>query len=137
MNGIAITERPLHLGLGATAYSEPAFTGSMQWYGDYVTRHVSDGAEGRLVSMHTFSEPWNMWEMHPQGSEVVLCIAGTMTLHQERADGSKHSVTLAAGQYAINDPGTWHTADVVGTATALFITAGLGTQHRPRQPHAL
>jgi hypothetical protein len=26
----------------------------------------------------------------------------------------------------------WHTADVVGTATALFITAGMGTQNRPR-----
>jgi len=136
VNGTQISVHPLHLGLGATAYSEPAFTGSMDWYGDYVNRHMSDGAEGRLVSMHTFSEPWNMWEMHPQGSEVVLCTAGTMTLHQERADGSTHSVTLATGQYAINEPGTWHTADVVGTATALFITAGLGTQHRPRQPQA-
>jgi hypothetical protein len=36
------------------------------------------------------------------------------------------------GQYAINEPGTWHTADVTGETTALFITAGLGTQHRPR-----
>jgi hypothetical protein len=30
------------------------------------------------------------------------------------------------------EPGTWHTADVAGAATAVFITAGLGTQHRPR-----
>ena len=105
----------------------------MEWYGDYVVRHQSDGAEGRLVCISTFSESWRMWEMHPQGSEVVLCTAGTMTLHQERADGSEQSVTLEAGQYAINEPGTWHTADVVGTATVLFITAGLATQHRPRQ----
>jgi hypothetical protein len=55
-----------------------------------------------------------------------------MTLHQERADGSKHSVQLGTGEYAINEPGTWHTADVTGKATALFITAGVGTQHRPR-----
>jgi quercetin dioxygenase-like cupin family protein len=74
----------------------------------------------------------NMWEMHPHGCEVVLCTAGTMTLHQERADGSKQSLKLAPGDYAINEPGTWHSADVVGEATALFITAGMGTQHRPR-----
>jgi hypothetical protein len=41
-------------------------------------------------------------------------------------------MTLGAGQYVINEPGTWHTADVAGSATALFITAGLGTQHRAR-----
>jgi len=55
-----------------------------------------------------------------------------MTLHQEMADGSKASVTIGAGDYAINPPGAWHTADIDGEATALFITAGMGTQHRPR-----
>jgi hypothetical protein len=47
-------------------------------------------------------------------------------------DGSKQSLQLGPGDYAINEPGTWHSADVVGEATALFITAGMGTQHRPR-----
>jgi hypothetical protein len=41
-------------------------------------------------------------------------------------------VTLGPGEYAINAAGTWHTADIDGSATALFITAGLGTIHRPR-----
>jgi quercetin dioxygenase-like cupin family protein len=132
MSGTKIAERPIHLGLGASAVTEPAFTGSMDWYAGYVDRHQSDGVEGRLVSMHTFGESWNVWEMHPQGSEVVLCTAGVMTLHQERADGTKCSVQLRPGEFAINEPGTWHTADVSGEATALFITAGLGTQHRPR-----
>ena len=67
-----------------------------------------------------------MWEMHPHGAEVVLCMAGGMPLHYERPDGSKHSVQLAPGEYAINEPGTWHTADVIGEATAHFITAGAG-----------
>jgi quercetin dioxygenase-like cupin family protein len=70
--------------------------------------------------------------MHPRGSEVVLCTAGAMTLLQEQADGSIARVMLRAGQYAINAPGVWHTADIEGAATALFITAGLGTQNRPR-----
>ncbi len=132
MNAIHIAEHPIHLGLGAAAVSEPRFTGSTDWYMAYVARHGSDGAEGRLVSMHTFHEPWKHWEMHPQGSEVVLCTAGRLTLHQEAADGSKRSVQLGAGEYAINEPGTWHTADADASATALFITAGLGTQHRQR-----
>lgn len=127
-----IKVHPVHLGLGATAEIEPSFTGEMNWYADYGDRHVSDGAEGRLVSMHTFKGSWDMWEMHPNGSEVVLCTSGSMTLHQEKADGSVSTVTLAPGQYVVNDPGVWHTADVENEATAVFITAGLGTQHRPR-----
>jgi hypothetical protein len=39
---------------------------------------------------------------------------------------------LTTGEYAINPPGTWHTADVEGSASAVFITAGMGTQTRPR-----
>ena len=39
---------------------------------------------------------------------------------------------LRTGEYAINPPGVWHTADVESEATALFITAGLGTELRPR-----
>ncbi len=131
MTAFKLTQNPIHLGLGATAEAQPPFTG-MEWYGDYTDRHAGDGKEGRLVSMHTFSEPWDSWEMHPEGSEVVLCVSGEMTLIQEHPDGQTESVTLTTGEYAINAPGVWHTADVSGSATALFITAGLGTQHRPR-----
>jgi quercetin dioxygenase-like cupin family protein len=127
-----IFAHPIHLGLGASAQTEQFFTGSMDWYLGYARRHDTDGAEGRLVSMFTFKQPWDMWEMHPSGCEVVLCTAGAITLHQEHPDGSRSTVRLAPGLYAINEPGTWHTADVAGEATALFITAGLGTQHRPR-----
>ena len=70
--------------------------------------------------------------MHPKGAEVVICVAGTMTLHQELADGSTATVALAAGDYSINPPGAWHTADVAESATAVFVTAGCGTEHRGR-----
>ena len=129
---VDIAKFPIHLGLGAHSIVQPEFTGDMNWYAEYSERTQSDGIEGRLVSMFTFSRSWDMWEMHPNGSEVVLCTSGSLTLHQERADGSKNTVTLSAGQYAINEPGTWHTADVTGSATAIFITAGIGTQHRSR-----
>ena len=129
--GTDIFAFPIHLGLGATAVVQPEFT-DISWYEGYGERHSTDGKEGRLVSMFTFDKSWDMWEMHPNGSEVVLCTAGSITLHQERADGSRNTVTLKTGEYAINEPGTWHTADVDKEATAVFITAGLGTTHRPR-----
>lgn len=131
MSAKSLSERFIHLGLGATAVAQPPFDG-MAWYEGYGQRHDGDGAEGRLVSMYTFTESWDSWEMHPVGTEVVLCTAGEMTLHQEHADGTTDRVTIRAGEYAINPPGTWHTADVAGEATAVFITAGLGTEHRPR-----
>lgn len=127
-----LEHHPLHLGPGGTAVTQLEFTGSPDWYGAYSDRYDADGADGRLVSMHVFSESWTSWEMHPHGEEVVLCTAGRITLHQEMADGSKQSVTISAGEYAVNPAGAWHTADVDGQATAVFITPGLGTEHRPR-----
>jgi quercetin dioxygenase-like cupin family protein len=122
---------PLHLGLGATSVVQPTFTGEMSWYEGYVERHGVDGAEGRLVSMHTFTDSWDVWEMHPVGTEMVLVTAGEMVLHQE-IDGETSQVTLGVGEYIVNPPGAWHTADVTDSATAVFITAGEGTQHRAR-----
>lgn len=130
--GTPIGRFPIHLGLGATALAEPEFTGALEWYEGYVARHADDGAEARLVAVHSFTGDWEMWEMHPHGAEVVLCLEGEMTLHQQHGDGATDSVSIKAGEYAINPPGTWHTADVAGYAKALFVTAGMGTEHRHR-----
>lgn len=123
---------PAHLGRGGRAAVLPEFTGGMAWYDAYGAAYPDDDVDGRLVSLFTFTAPWDSWEMHPKGDEIVLCSAGSITLIREHADGGKDSVTLNAGDYAINPPGCWHTADIDGEATVLFITAGEGTQHRPR-----
>jgi uncharacterized cupin superfamily protein len=125
-----LERNPVHLGLGASAVREPEFTG-FEWYAAYGERHAADGREGRLVAMHTFEKPWEGWEMHPVGHEVVVCTEGEITLIQE-IDGERVSTILRAGDYAINPPGVWHTADVENQATALFITAGMGTEGKPR-----
>lgn len=127
---LSLERFPLHLGLGAHAVPQPEFTG-MEWYAAYVERNAADGNEGRLVSLYSFSESWTSWERHPAGDEAVICTAGEITLIQELPEG-EHKVTLRAGDYAINPRGVWHTADVAGSATALFITSGIGTEHRPR-----
>jgi hypothetical protein len=131
-DGVFALERfPVHLGLGALARVLPEMDGTMDWYARYGRDTEADGVEGRLVSMHTFDAPWDSWEVHPQGHELVVCTAGTITLHQE-IDGDTRTVTLHTGDAAINAPGVWHTADVESPATALFVTAGVGTQHRAR-----
>ena len=131
MSAPRLDEHFIHLGLGARAEVLPPFTG-MEWYADYGARAAADGAEGRLVSQYSFTEDWSSWEMHPAGAEVVICTAGAMVLVQEHPNGQRETVALAAGEYAINPPGVWHTANVAEAATAIFITAGEGTQHRPR-----
>jgi len=129
-NRLSLERFPIHLGLGARAVPQPEFTG-MDWYAAYAERTAADGNEGRLVSLHRFSESWTSWERHPVGDEAVICTAGEITLIQEMPDGPRQT-TLRAGDYAINPRGVWHTADVTSPATALFITAGMGTEHRPR-----
>ena len=122
---------PTHLALGARVEQLDAFDGTLSWCERYAAAHEADGVEGRLVTLHTFDAPWTSWEMHPLGDELVVCVAGSITLHQE-IDGKVGLVTLNAGEAVVNPPGAWHTADVEGTATALFITAGQGTEVRGR-----
>ncbi|MEO6152398.1 MAG: cupin [Croceibacterium sp.] len=130
-----LEQYPIHLGRGASAVPQPEFPRderAMAWYMDYGARHEPDGTDGRLVSLFRFTEDWAGWEMHPAGAEVVVCLDGSMTLIQQQPDGEARRTTLAAGEYAINPPGVWHTADVSQEASGLFITAGAGTQNRPR-----
>jgi len=131
MQGKSLFDYPIHLGLGARAVAEPKFNG-FEWYEAYGERHANDLDEGRIVAMYRFDASWTSWEVHPSGEEVVCCIQGHMTLHQELPDGSTQSYELGPGDYAINPRGAWHTADAEEPVVALFITAGKGTQNRPR-----
>lgn len=126
----SLADFPVHLGRNASIAVEPRFDAA-EWFEAYGERHAADGKEGRLVTMFTFTESWTNWEMHPHGSELVLVTQGELTLLQEE-HGQVRRTQLGAGQYAINPPGVWHTADTEGPVTALFITAGLGTEHRER-----
>jgi len=130
MNPPNLERFPIHLGRGGRAVRQPAFDG-MAWYAAYTERHGADGSDGRLVQQFSFGESWTSWERHPAGDEVVICTEGEITLFQELPEGTR-SVTLRPGDYAINPPGIWHTADIAGRATGLFITVGWGTEHRPR-----
>jgi quercetin dioxygenase-like cupin family protein len=122
---------PLHLGLGATAVPLDGFSWDPEHLEAMDDRFASDGDEGRLVTLFPMEASWTSWERHPAGEEVVVLLEGRCRLWQE-VDGTERSVELGAGQYVVNPPGVWHTADVIEPGRGLFITPGRGTEHRPR-----
>ena len=103
VNARKLSEEWIHLGQGARAEPQPPFDG-MAWYQRYAEHAAYDGIEAQLVAQFRFSESWDMWEMHPNGAEVVICTGGKLTLVQE-IDGEHRRTVLAAGEYAINPPG--------------------------------
>jgi len=85
-----------------------------------------------LVTRSRFTASWTGWEKHPLGDEIVCLLSGHVTLIQER-DGKQVRTDLTrSGEFALNPRGTWHTADVHADSLLLFITAGEGTETRPR-----
>jgi hypothetical protein len=130
---LPLSSFPVHLGLGGRVRVLPEFDGSGAWYGAYEAATEADGGDGRLLSWHRFDESWTAWEMHPSGHEVVVCVAGSFTLVQAVDGGDRH-LLLQAGEWVVNAPGVWHTADLEPntSATAMFITSGRGTQGRAR-----
>lgn len=126
-----LSETPLHLGVGAVAVPLEGFSWSPEYLGAYDERYAHEAGEGRLVTWFDMTEDWTSWEAHPAGEEVVICFSGRFRLHQE-LEGETATVEVGPGEYVVNPPGAWHTADVIEPGTGLFITPGKGTTHRPR-----
>lgn len=121
----------VHLGNGSLATPVPDVAWSPEFLASYAERFADDGPEGRLVCITPQDSTWDSWERHPAGEEVVVQLTGRSTLVQE-VDGEQHTVDLEPGHAMVNPTGVWHTADVHEPGIALFITPGLGTEHRPR-----
>jgi mannose-6-phosphate isomerase-like protein (cupin superfamily) len=83
-----------------------------------------------LVSSHSADSDWSVWEMHPNGDEVVLLLGGQVTFILEHEDGDLAVELVEANSFVVVPKGTWHTVKVHERATMLFITAGERTQHR-------
>lgn len=99
---------------------------------DFWERGITKLPPGRLLSSFRTEADWTSWEMHPHGDELVLQLSGAMELVLEVADGSVARVRLPAGHFTVVPAGAWHTADVVESGEALYLTFGEGTVHRPR-----
>lgn len=126
-----LTSTFVHLGLGSVAFELPGFQWTPEYLEEYAKRVEIDGEEGRLVAVTPHREDWTSWERHPGGDELVVVLAGRVTVVQE-LDDSLHKIEVGVGQAIITPRGVWHTADVQAPGVALYVTPGLGTQHRPR-----
>ena len=87
--------------------------------------------QGRLMTAFAFSEPWNVWERHPAGEELVMLLTGVVTVVLEEG-GRERAVQLTTpGSYVLVPQNVWHTARTSVPTTMLFLTPGAGTEHRP------
>jgi hypothetical protein len=86
---------------------------------------------GRLVTVSRHTKDWPMWEMHPQGEELVVLLQGAVELVVERDGRELRQKLQQPGEAWLNLRGDWHRAIVHEPSVLLFITHGAGTQHRP------
>jgi len=86
---------------------------------------------GRLLGVFPYERDWSSWEMHPAGDELVYLLAGAVELVLEEPGGERR-LALRAGDACIVPRGIWHTANVQQPGSALHVTRGEGTRHRPR-----
>jgi quercetin dioxygenase-like cupin family protein len=128
--GFDLASTYLHLGLGATVTPLPDFEWSQSYLERYERRFQSDGVEGRLVTVSPEVSTWTQWERHPAGDEVVYLLSGRVDVVQDH-DGTEVTIPLRAGEAMINPKGVWHRGVVHEPGNALFITPGIGTEHRP------
>ena len=91
--------------------------------------------DGRLVIGFRISEDMRHWEMHPAGEELICLTAGAIDVVLDEA-GEEQTIRLASGQVCLIPPDVWHRFVVHETAEVIAVTAGEGTQHRPREGKA-
>jgi uncharacterized cupin superfamily protein len=87
-----------------------------------------------LVAGGNYEKDWPMWEMHPNGDEIVYLLAGSATFVLEQTQGNVAIELKKPVEYVLVPKGTWHTAKIREPCQILFVTPGEGTQHRPAFP---
>lgn len=85
-----------------------------------------------LVTCYTFEADWPNKEIHPNGDEIVVLLSGAADFILELPSGEVVVPVREPGQFAFVPKGTWHTANTRVKTTMLFITAGEGTEGKPR-----
>jgi mannose-6-phosphate isomerase-like protein (cupin superfamily) len=121
----------LHLGTNAAVTPLPDFEWSAEYLANYEARFADDGPEGRLVVVSPQTETWTTWERHPAGDEVVYLLTGRVDVVQDDGSGREVLLELRAGEAIVNPRNVWHRSIVHEPGSALFITPGKGTEHRP------
>lgn len=85
---------------------------------------------GWLTAVYRFERDTPVWEMHPEGDEVLVLLSGAIDVVFE-VDGKAHIVELREDASCLVPRGTWHKQIVRAPGDELAITYGRGTEHRP------
>lgn len=123
-----VTNTIVVLGADRSALPSP---GGAEFWDALMAGKRPDVEAGWLVSSATSEGAWPHWEMHPEGEEIVMLLAGAATLFLEHDGVERPHLLERVGQLVVIPRGTWHRLDSEQTVTLLFVTAGKGTQHRP------
>ena len=86
------------------------------------TGQLGDFHNEYLVATHAFDSDWPMWEMHPNGEEIVYLLSGSAVFVLETAEGQESFELTKSGDYVIVPRNTWHTAKANSPCHMLFIT---------------
>ena len=118
-----------YLRLRADASIEPLTVDNTLW------QRITSGQLGDfhcefLIACGSCDADWPMWEMHPNGDEIVSLLSGSVTFLLQEAQGTQTIELDKNGEYVLVRKGTWHTAKTRGACRMLFLTPGEGTQHR-------
>jgi hypothetical protein len=98
---------------------------------DFWRTTIHSLTHGWLVTAGRSEADWPHWEMHPKGEELIVLLSGDVELILQDDEG-EHVVALTPGRGYLMRRGVWHRAVVKVPSEMLFVTAGEGTEHRPR-----
>lgn len=118
-----------YLGLDGKGRVTPLPVGPDFWR----TIETNPDAGGTLVTVGGGEGDWNHWEMHPVGDEVLVLLAGSLSIVFE-CEGDDLMTDMQPGATLIVPAGTWHRAIDQHGVRMLFMTYGEGTQHKPVVP---
>lgn len=88
------------------------------------------GEPGYLVGAFHMTEDLSHWEMHPNGDEIIHLLSGAADFILDGQDGPA-TIELRDRAVCIVPRGVWHRAVIHRPSEILFITFGIGTQHKP------
>ncbi len=113
---------------------DPTLQANLEPNRDSLYQEIDQNYQGfrscELMAIHDFDDDWSTWECHPCGDEVLVLLAGEISLQLRFTDGDQQITLSTIGQSVIVPKGIWHTAQIKVAAKVLFLTPGEKTQNR-------
>lgn len=81
-----------------------------------------------VIQRFEFDEPWETWEVHPEGDEFVYLLSGDTEFIVKMPGEAPRTVRVnQPGSDVMVPKGAWHTARPLEPTSMRFVTPGEGT----------